>query len=145
MENCIFCKIAERKANASIIDEEKDFMAFMDIYPPTFNGIVTSPNVLVITKKHYKSNAFEDLDENVYSEVMEYARKIAKKIQKSLKPLRVCMVVEGMEIEHFHIKLYPIFRQHYPGYLSTEKGKDNKGTFADKDYLDRIAKKIANE
>lgn len=142
MENCIFCKIVQGRLPSYKIMEDQYFLAFLDIFPPTFNGNITSPNIIIIPKKHYKSNIFEDLPENVYKKIMNFTRKVAKKVQKSIDPLRVCMVSEGLEIEHFHIKLYPIFKEFYPGYLSTIKGPKNKATKASEKDLKLWMKKM---
>lgn len=137
--DCIFCKIARHEIPACIIHEDTQFVTFMDIYPPTVNGKITMPVVIVITKEHFGSNAFEDLADGEYISLLEYTRKIAKAIQRALNPMRVCLVFEGMEIDHVHSKLYPIFKDGYPGYLSTEKGSNNEATRASDQELQRIA------
>ncbi len=122
--------------------EDDDHMAFMDIYPPTFNGKITMPNVLVVTKKHYKSDLFEDLADDVYEELLRVSKKVARAIKKGINPMRVCLVFEGMEIDHIHVKLYPIFKEYYPNYLSTEKSPGNKPIRASDEALSNIATKI---
>ena len=62
-ENCIFCKIGRGELPSYKIHENTNYITFMDIYPPTFNGKITMPVVHVITKKHLGSNVFEDLNE----------------------------------------------------------------------------------
>jgi len=39
---------------------------------------------------------------------MSASRKVAKILEKGLKVPRVAMVMEGMGINHAHIKLYPL-------------------------------------
>ncbi len=46
-ESCIFCKIVQRQAPASIIYEDKTVMAFLDIRPLNIG------HTLVIPKTHY--------------------------------------------------------------------------------------------
>lgn len=46
-EGCIFCKIAEKKADATIVYEDADTLAFLDIHPLNLG------HTLVIPKKHY--------------------------------------------------------------------------------------------
>jgi len=145
MENCIFCKIAKGDIPAVKIDENEKYIAFMDIFPPTFDGRIIMPVVLVATKKHLKSNIFEDLDYEEYNSLLKYTRKIAKAIQKGLNPERVCMILEGMEIDHIHPKLYPIFLDSYPGYLSTIKSPGNKDVMAPEEKLKEFAKKIKEQ
>ena len=142
MNNCIFCKIANGELPCHKIEEDGEFMAFMDIFPPTFNGKIIMPVVIITTKKHLGSNVFEDLDEDEYRRLLAFTRRIAKAIQRGLHPYRVCMVFEGLEINHIHPKLYPIFADTYPGYLSTEKGQGNKDIRAPDNVLSEFAKKI---
>ena len=143
--NCIFCKISKKEIPSHLIDENDKFFAIMDLYPPTFNKKITMPNVLIITKKHYSSNIFENMDNTTYLDMMLYAKKIAKAIQKALNPERVCLVYEGLEINHAHLKLYPVFKEFYPGYLSTQRGENNKATKADDSILEEYAQKIKRE
>ena len=56
-DNCIFCKIVQKKAPASIVYEDKQTMAFMSIQP------ITLGHTLVIPKNHY---------ENIYEIVKRY-------------------------------------------------------------------------
>jgi histidine triad (HIT) family protein len=142
MALCIFCSIAQKKAPAFLIHEDNTHMAFMDLFPPTFNGKITMPTVLVITKKHLGSDVFEDVSDQEYADLMRYIRMIAKATRRGLKPRRVCMVFEGMEIDHLHAKLYPIFLDSYPGYLSTEKSLGNKDVRASDAVLKAYVKNI---
>lgn len=145
MTSCIFCQIARKESPCILINETDRHMAIMDIFPPTFNDKITMPSVLVITKKHLGSNIFEDLDEEEYAALLKYTRKIAQAIQTGLKPKRVCLVFEGMEINHIHAKLYPIFLDSYPGFLSTEKSRGNKDILAPRAVLEDYANLIKKE
>ncbi len=47
MENCIFCKIAEKKIPSTAVYEDEELLAFKDINP------AAPVHLLVIPKKHY--------------------------------------------------------------------------------------------
>ncbi|MYM22758.1 HIT domain-containing protein [Duganella sp. FT135W] len=47
MENCIFCKIAEKKIPSTTVYEDDDLLAFKDINP------AAPVHLLVIPKKHF--------------------------------------------------------------------------------------------
>ncbi|MFS2140094.1 HIT domain-containing protein, partial [Duganella sp. Dugasp56] len=49
MDNCLFCKIAEKKIPSSIVYEDEDLLAFKDINP------AAPVHLLVIPKKHFSS------------------------------------------------------------------------------------------
>lgn len=101
MTECIFCQIATWKIPCHKIREDEDFLAFLDINPNT-KGMT-----LVIPKQHYDSYAF-DMPEEVYGKLMQATKKVAGILERGLWCLRVGMVMEGMGINHTHIKLYPM-------------------------------------
>ncbi len=145
MENCIFCKIVKGEITSVKIWEDKDFLAILDVFPNT-KGMT-----LVLTKKHFDSYAF-DMHDKAYSELMLASKKVAKLLEKGLNVKRVAMVMEGLGVNHVHIKLYPlhgikekfketwakekVFFDRYEGYISTQLGSQ-------KDIIE--LKKIAEE
>jgi len=144
--DCIFCKIAKGEIPSHKIYEDKDFLAILDINPNT-KGVT-----LVMTKKHYPSYAF-DMPEEIYLNLMKVTKKIANVLDKALNVKRTAMVMEGLGIDHVHIKLYPIhglkesfeemwapekiFFEKYEGYITTQLGER-----ADDKELEQLANKI---
>jgi histidine triad (HIT) family protein len=131
MEKCIFCKIASGEFDSAKFWEDEDFMAMLDINPNTPGMTV------VIPKKHYDSDAVEMPDEE-YSKFMLAGKKVAEMLKKALNVNRIAIVMEGMGVNHAHLKLYPlhgvgpdfqimdiperIFIEKYQGYLTTQLG-----------------------
>ncbi|MCD6093075.1 MAG: HIT family protein [Candidatus Aenigmarchaeota archaeon] len=131
MEECIFCKIARGEMDAAKIWEDHEFLAILDMNPNT-KGMT-----LVLTKKHFDSYAF-DMPDDVYRRFALAAKKVAKILERKLGVKRVAMVMEGMGINHAHIKLYPlhgldekfkkmeadekVFFDKYKGYITTQLG-----------------------
>lgn len=101
MKDCIFCKIAKGEAPCQKVWENKDFLAFLDIRPKVEGMTV------LITKKHFDSRVF-NLPENIYQGFFKAAREVARLLKQKLKAERVFLVKEGAEINHAHIKLYPV-------------------------------------
>lgn len=101
MKDCIFCKIAKHEVPAHVIYEDKSYIAFLDIRP-SMRG-----QSLVIPKKHAGDYAF-DMKDKEYSSFMKAVKKVAKKVDKAIKPRRTCLVVEGFDVPHVHAKLYPV-------------------------------------
>lgn len=146
MEECIFCKIVKGEIPSVKIYEDKDYLAILDIYPNS-EGMT-----LVIPKKHFGSDVFK-MPEKDYLELMKVSRKVAKKVEEGLGVKRVAMVMEGMGINHMHVKLYPlhglknnfqemwasekIYFEKYEGYISTQLGPEKS-----KEDLEKVAKKI---
>ncbi|MCX6162367.1 MAG: HIT domain-containing protein, partial [Ignavibacteriae bacterium] len=84
-EDCIFCKIAGGEIPSYKVWEDEEFYAFLDIFPNT-RGMT-----LVIPKEHYDSYTF-DMEDAVYSRLMLAAKKLGKKLDKSLGTQRTAMV-----------------------------------------------------
>jgi len=130
-ENCIFCQIVEGKIPCHKIYEDDKHIAFLDVFPNT-KGMT-----LVITKEHFDSYAFDMPDED-YRKLLEVVKKVAKGLDKALGVKRTAMVMEGMGVNHAHIKLYPLhgiekkfekniakpikFFERYEGYIATFMG-----------------------
>ena len=146
--DCVFCKIASGQWNCARIWEDDRFLAFLDIYP-NVRGMT-----LVVTKEHYPSYAF-NLSDDVYADFLAAAKEVALLLDRALRVHRTAMVMEGMGINHAHIKLYPlhglsgefaemwgderIYFEKYEGYVSTLLGPP-----ADTNELERLAAKIRN-
>lgn len=128
---CVFCRIARGDQDSAKIWEDGEFLAILDINPNT-KGMS-----LVLTKRHYDSYAF-GLPEDVYERLMLAARRVSKILETGLGVNRVAMVMEGMGVNHAHVKLYPlhglagqfkekwakerVFFDKYEGYVSTQLG-----------------------
>lgn len=131
MEECIFCKIVKGESPSVKAWEDKKHIAILDVNPNT-EGIT-----LLIPKKHFDSDA-TDMPEKDYIDLMVAAKKLAKILEQKLNVKRVAIVMEGLGINHVHIKLYPIygldekfretwakdkiFFERYEGYISTQLG-----------------------
>jgi diadenosine tetraphosphate (Ap4A) HIT family hydrolase len=127
----IFCKIVKGEAPAFKIYEDRNFIAILDAYP-NIKG-----QTLIISKKHRSGYAF-DLDEDELKELVAATKKVARLLERKLRVKRVHVVIEGMGIDHLHVKLYPAVglkdkygavwakeKRHfsrYPGYVTTLMG-----------------------
>ncbi len=146
--DCIFCKIVKKEFDSAKIWENDEFLAILDVMPNT-KGMT-----LVLTKKHYDSYAF-NIPEEVYLRLMSASKKVAKILEKGLNVKKVAMVMEGMGVNHAHIKLYPlhgikeqlnemlpknIFFEKYEGYITTQTGEK-----ADINKLKKLAEEIKNK
>ena len=97
MDNCIFCKIANKEIPAHIVYEDDDFIAFLDIHPQ-------SPgHVQVIPKKHYRWV----WDAPRLGSYFEVVGKIARAQKKAFNQEMVLAKIVGEDIFHAHIWVYP--------------------------------------
>ena len=69
----------------------------------------------------------------MYIGLMGYARKVAKAMEQALKPVRIAMTVEGLEVPHAHVHLIPIYAEGGPFRLgrSIELNKEEMRTISE--------------
>ncbi len=130
-QDCIFCKVISGEFDSAKVWEDDKFVAILDLNPNTTGMTV------VLTKDHHDSYVV-DMDDETYASFFKAAKKVAKILEKALGVKRVALVMEGMGINHAHIKLYPLhgleqtfeetwvdereFFDMYKGYISTKMG-----------------------
>jgi len=115
-----------------------------------------NPNVkgmaLVMTKKHFDSYAFA-MPDDAFLRLMGACKKVGLLLDEKLGTARTTMVIEGMGVNHVHVKLYPmhglekefrvieakekVFFDDYPGYITTLLGPK-----AELSELKKLAEKI---
>ena len=95
----IFTKIIKGEIPSYKIAEDENFYAFLDINP------LVKGHTLVIPKKEV--DYIFDLDENLIAGLNVFAKKVANAIDKSIKCIRVGVLVIGTEVPHAHIHLIP--------------------------------------
>jgi diadenosine tetraphosphate (Ap4A) HIT family hydrolase len=142
----VFCKIVKGEIPAVKIWENNEFLAFLDLNPNT-EGMT-----LVIPKEHYDSD-INEMPDDVLCKFFLAAKEVSKILERGLKVQRVSIVVEGMGVNHAHIKLYPlhgldkkftemwgsekVYFKNYPGYLTTLLGPQRTD-----EELQKVAEKI---
>lgn len=99
MQPSVFTKIINGEIPSFKIYEDEKTFAFLDIRPVQYGQIVVVPRNQI--------DHLEDLDIDDYRALMDTARKLMAHIQEVLQPERVCLVVEGFEVPHAHVKLIP--------------------------------------
>jgi histidine triad (HIT) family protein len=96
----IFSKIIKGEIPSYKIAENEKFFAFLDIFP------LVPGHTLVIPK--IEIDKFFDVPDDYLSEMLVFAKPIAKSIEKSFKCNRCGMSVVGLEVPHAHLHLVPI-------------------------------------
>jgi len=96
----IFTKIIKGDIPSYRIAENEKFYAFLDISP------LRPGHTLVVPKQ--ETDRFFDLSEELLSELLVFARPIAKAIEKSFHCNRCGIAVIGLEVPHAHLHLVPI-------------------------------------
>ena len=96
----IFSKIIAGDIPSYKIAENDQFLAFLDIFPLVKGHVLVVPKIEV-------DNLF-DLSKDYLAEYLQFARPIAKAIERSYPCNRCGMTVVGLEVPHAHIHLIPI-------------------------------------
>ena len=121
----IFSKIIAGEIPCYKVAENAEFFAFLDIRPVSKGHTLLIPRIEV--------DYVFDLDEHTYIGLMGYARKVAKAMELALKPVRIAMTVEGLEVPHAHVHLIPIYAEGGPFRLgrSIELNKEEMRTISE--------------
>ena len=96
----IFSKIIAGEIPSYKIAENEKFFAFLDIFP------LREGHVLVVPKTEV--DKFFDLSDEFLSEMLLFAKPIAKAIERSFNCNRCGIEVVGLEVPHAHMHLIPI-------------------------------------
>lgn len=99
MEDSVFTKIIKGEIPAEKVYEDDKALVFLDIHP------IQPGHMLVIPKQQV--NHFDDLDDETYTHLFLLVKKAAKKLKEVFEPVRVCVRVEGFDVPHAHIHVYP--------------------------------------
>lgn len=102
MEDCIFCKIANKKEKADIVYEDSDILVFKDVQP------MSSVHLLIVPKKHIVSiDHIEDEDQELIGKMFLIAKQIAKEkgLQQNYKLIINVGKGGGQVINHLHLHL----------------------------------------
>lgn len=96
----IFMKIIQGEIPCHRLAENDRFLAFLDVRP------VAHGHTLVIPK--LEVDYLFDLNDELLSEIMIFARPVAKALEKAIPCKRVGIMVAGLEVPHAHVHLIPI-------------------------------------
>ena len=147
--DCLFCRIISGDQKSWKVYEDEHHVAFLTPFPNTPGFTV------LVTREHLSSDVLE-FEEERYVEFLRTAKKLARHLNKKLGTKRTGLIIEGMGIDHAHIKLVPMhgipegewkpilsqvkeFTNEYKGYLATNDGP----RMSDKE-LDEIQNLITN-
>ena len=96
----IFTKIINGEIPAYKITEDDNFLAFLDVNPNA------KGHTLCIPKQEI--NKLFDMPEDEYLALMQFSRKVAIALEKTVPCKRVGVAVVGLEVPHAHVHLIPL-------------------------------------
>jgi histidine triad (HIT) family protein len=96
----IFSKIVDGSIACYKVYEDDDCLAFLDINPNSFG------HTLCILKREV--DYLFDLNDVEYNKLMNFSKKVANGLEKSVTCKRVALSVVGLEVPHVHVHLIPL-------------------------------------
>jgi histidine triad (HIT) family protein len=137
MNDCIFCKIAKGDVPSHKVYEDGKFICIVDAFPNLLGQLV------ILSKEHAPSK-FTQIPEGLLSEGMLVARKTALAMEKGLDLERAVEVIEGLAVDHMHIKLFPVYKGKDFDLVSLEKKYPRRSEFISeqegKDIVEKVKK-----
>jgi histidine triad (HIT) family protein len=143
-QSCVFCRIAAGDSPASVIWQDDDAMAFMNL------RAVNKGECMVIPKKHI--DHFTSVPDPLAAKILLVAQRIGRKLLELYSPQRIGYVVHGYGVPHAHFLVVP---QNDPNDITSRKFirvVDGKIEFTDellplvpREELDRMAAELAIE
>ena len=96
----IFTKIIKGEIPCYKIVEDADFLAFLDVNPNAKGHTLCIP-------KQEVDKVF-DLEDDLYLGLMQFSKKVAVALEKTIPCNRIGMAVIGLEVPHAHVHLIPL-------------------------------------
>ena len=96
----IFTKIINGEIPCYKIAEDENFLAFLDVNPNA------KGHTLCIPKQEI--NKIFEMEDDLYAGLMQFSKKIAIALEKTVPCKRIGMAVVGLEVPHAHVHLIPL-------------------------------------
>jgi histidine triad (HIT) family protein len=96
----IFTKIIKGEIPCYKIVEDADFLAFLDVNPNA------KGHTLCVPKQEI--DKIFDLEDDLYLGLMQFSKKVAVALEKTIPCNRIGMAVIGLEVPHAHVHLIPL-------------------------------------
>ena len=108
--DCIFCEIASKDAEAEIIFENENFVAFLDINPVNYGHTLVAP------KKHFDN--FLTIPAEELSELTKLTQYLSGAVKRALKADGFNIISNngnsaGQSVFHFHYHIIPRYENDF--------------------------------
>ena len=135
MNDCIFCKIAQKEAPASVIYEDDEVMAFLDTNP------IQTGHTLVIPKMHFDIWGIEAA---TLTKIVTVTKQVAEKMSgilntEGINTFSASGKPAGQEIYHFHIHIIPLGKGERTKFTDWWLSKTSR---AERSELDKLAQRL---
>ena len=108
--SCVFCRIAAGESPASVIWQDNEAVAIMNL------RAVNRGECMVIPREHI--DHFTDIPDPLAAKILLIAQRIGRRIMQVYKPERIGFVVHGYGVPHAHFLIVP---QNDPNDITSRK------------------------
>lgn len=122
----LFTRIINGEIPCYKIAEDDNFLAFLDVNPNA------KGHTLCIPKQEI--DKIFDIQDDLYLGLMQFSKKIAVALEKTVPCKRIGMAVIGLEVPHAHVHLIPLNEM--------DEMRFQKKVTITKDEFESLAKKI---
>jgi histidine triad (HIT) family protein len=119
----IFTKIINREIPGHFIYEDEICVVLMDKFPAV-------PGQTLIIPRQEVDYLF-DLPSATYHHLFTIAQKIAQASDTTFNTIRTCLVVEGFEVPHVHLRLYPMTQKESLGHAMEKQQEASDDVLAE--------------
>lgn len=126
MQDSIFTKILKGEVPGIIVWQDEKAFILMDKFPSVEGQALVIPKTQI--------DYMFSLDEELYLHLWHITNHLARAMNASFPNTRVCVVVEGFDVPHVHIRVYPV--PHGKPLIA------HKGEMADDEVMEKLAQTI---
>jgi len=101
-QNCIFCEIVARHAPSTLLYEDDRVISFLPLRP------VTKGHIILATKHHFDD--YTALPKDLSCHLTHISQRLGRILKEQLHPKKVGYMISGMEVEHTHIHILPLYK-----------------------------------
>ncbi len=102
-EKTIFSKIIDQEIPGVLVYQDEHCVVLMDAFPSIPGQCMVIPRTPV--------SYFADLEPDLAGHLMKVAQQIAKASDAAFNTSRTCLVIEGYQVPHVHVILYPVSQE----------------------------------
>ncbi len=140
MEDCIFCKIIEKKAHSTIVYEDEESLAFLDHFP------LNPGHTLVVPKKHFAT--MQEMTPEEVGRLFVSVTKVMKGVQRATRADGINIgqsngIAASQEVFHMHVHIIPRFNHDSKGGMAFPERK--RATLAEREQMGRSVRQAIGE
>lgn len=134
-DNCVFCKITDKKAPASILYEDEKTIALLDIRP------LNEGHTLIIPRDHYET--VYDIPEELNAHIYKIVKRAAIAVKNATNADGITVIQQnghaaGQEVLHLHVHVVPRYEgQKLPKFTDLPN--------ASREQLEKMAERIREQ